>query len=104
MKEHFTASFISLLSYSNGVNELLLIYSETYHLVVCGIYRQPDDTNGNPSTSKEFKNIQKSILKQKLDGFRSKIPDIFIAGDLNLPHIDWENDFFKAGISNWTKK
>ena len=27
------------------------------------------------------------------------MPDILIAGDFNLPHIDWENDSFKAGIS-----
>ena len=99
MKEDYAASFKPLLTYSNGVNELLMIYSETQHIVICGIYRQPDDsTNRNPSTSKEFKNMI-DILKHKLDNFKGKLPDIFIAGDFNLPHVDWENDSLKPGIS-----
>ena len=77
-----------------------MIYSETYNTIIGGIYRQPDDkVHGNPSTNKEFKELL-NILKDKIDNLTGKMPDIFIAGDFNLPHIDWLNDSFKPGVTN----
>ena len=74
-----------MLSFSNGVIEILLLYSEYLNTVICGLYRQPDDTqHGISSTSKEFKEVM-DLLTDKLDGLlQGKTPDIFMAGNLNL--------------------
>ena len=100
IKEDFAATFKPMLSFSNGVIEILLLYSEYLNTVICGLYRQPDDTqHGNLSTSKEFKEVM-DLLTDKLDSLlQGKTPDIFMAGDFNLPHINWENDSFHPGIS-----
>lgn len=67
--------------------------------MICGLYRQPDDTqHGNPSTSKEFKEIT-DLLRNKLDSLLGKTPDIFLAGDFNLPHINWNDESYHKGIS-----
>ena len=55
MKEPFAATFKQILSFSNGVNELLIIYSETYHTIIGGVYRQPDDTMATPLQIKNSK-------------------------------------------------
>ena len=50
------AKSMEVLLYSNGVIEILCIYSLVDNLIPISIYRQPDDKVGkNKSTSTEFK-------------------------------------------------
>ena len=54
------------LQYSNGVVEILGLYSSTENLYLAVVYRQPDDlAGGNRSTSTQLKDsldkLQKSI-------------------------------------------
>ena len=47
---------VTVASYSNGVIELIGLYSKANNLLLIAMYRQPDDiTGGNRSTEKEFK-------------------------------------------------
>ena len=45
-----------LLSFSNGVIEVLVLYSKVNNIIIIAFYRQPDDVviNGHRSTSMQF--------------------------------------------------
>ena len=54
--DSIASSFEVILSFSNGTVEALCVYSKMLNLVICVIYRQPDnDTHGFPSRNPEFK-------------------------------------------------
>ena len=78
-----------MVNFSNGVVELLCLYSKVHNLYIAVIYRQPDDRVGNHrSTEKEFQPaIEK--LKQSLSCLPDPSPNIFLCGDFNLPHASW---------------
>ena len=93
-----------LLEFSSEVIEALCIKIPHLDLIVCTIYRQPNDPiGGNISTS-----IQFSALLEKmgdlLDNQPAPAPNIVIAGDLNLPHTDWPACSPKPGASSDEKK
>ena len=69
-----------LLSYSNGVCEILIIKIQQKNCVVCTIYRPPS------SKSVDFTPILEKLQACLTD---HKNCDIIIAGDLNFPHVDW---------------
>ena len=78
-----------MVNYSNGVVELLGLYSKVKNLYIAIIYRQPDDwTGGHRSTDKEF--------KQALDKLRNSFaklpepaPNIILCGDFNIRKAVW---------------
>ena len=50
LKKELAVHFQTILEFSNGVNKVLAIYSKEYNMLICVLYRQPDDKhNGNPS-------------------------------------------------------
>ena len=78
-----------VLNYSNGVVELLSIYSKRYNLLISVIYRQPDNTSGgHPSTSIHFIDAL-DRLKKVMETRMTDSPTIILCGDFNLPHISW---------------
>ena len=78
-----------LLEYSSGVIEALCLKIKCMHLIVCAVYRQPDDlTGGNRCTSLEFSQLLES-LSSVLEAESAPTPSILIAGDFNLPHTNW---------------
>ncbi len=88
-----------MINFSNGVVELLCLYSKVYNLYIAIIYRQPDDRIGNHrSTEKEFlPAINK--LKQSLSNLPDPSPNIFFCGDFNLPHATWPDGIFTQGCT-----
>lgn len=81
-------SFEVMLSHSNGVIEVLALYSAKENLVIAVVYRQPDDkTHGHPSGLPEFSHLIDELTRkiQSLDVF----PDIILGGDFNIPHVSW---------------
>ena len=73
-----------MVNFSNGVVELLTLYSRVNNLYIAIIYRQPDDPLGNHrSTEKEF---QEAIdkLKSSLSSLPSPCPNIIFCGDFEL--------------------
>ena len=84
----YATSFKPSIQFSNGVVELLLVYSKTRNFCIIVIYRQPDHYTGYRSTSSQFKeaiDVTSSFISS-LDG---PLPNIIFCGDFNLPHICW---------------
>ena len=88
VRDDIANSFENILTFSNGVIELLVIYSKIENLVIACIYRQPDDVAGsNRSTSMQL-NRALSSFHNLVDTF-DPVPNIIMLGDFNLPHIQW---------------
>ena len=78
-----------LLQYSSGVIECTCLKVPNPNVVICSVYRQPNDpVGGNKSTSDEFKNFLDS-LSEVLDSLQTPTPNLLIAGDFNLPKAVW---------------
>ena len=92
-----------MVSYSNGVVELLGLYSKVKNLYIAIIYRQPDDwSGGHRSTDKEFK----QALDKLRDSF-TKLPDpapnIIICGDFNIRNTVWPDGVPSSVSTNQDK-
>jgi len=98
MRNDIAATTDELVTYSNGVVEILAVYSESENLLIATIYRQPDDTaNNRPSNNLQLKPAIDSLKEavMKLD----QTPDIIIGGDFNLPHTSWPECSPKEGCT-----
>ena len=81
-----------MVNFSNGVVELLCLYSKVHNMYIAIIYRQPDDRVGNHrSTEKEFKPVMEKLSKS-LSSLPDPSPNIFFCGDFNLPHASWSDE------------
>ena len=90
LRNDIAATAKQILDYSNGVVEILCVYSQKENIVIATVYRQPDDSaHGRSSANTEFKSAvnKLTVAINNIEG----TPDIFIGGDFNLPHADWEN-------------
>ena len=87
----------TVVNFSNGVVELLCLYSKVHNMYIAVIYRQPDDRVGNHrSTEKEFKPVIEKLSKS-LSSLPDPSPNIFFCGDFNLPHASWSDDSNDSG-------
>ena len=80
------------LQFSNGVVELLGLYSSLDNLFLAIVYRQPNDVaGGNFSTINE---LQPAIekLQTALADIGEPTPNILVCGDFNLPNSVWDNN------------
>ena len=92
------------VNFSNGVVELLSLYSKVHNLYIATSYRQPDDRVGNHrSTEKEF---QEAIdkLKTSLSALPDPSPNVVLCGDFNIPHSSWPEGSVTPGASNSEKE
>ena len=93
-----------MVNYSNGVVELLTLYSKVNNLYIAVIYRQPDDRVGNHrSTEKEFQTAINK-LKTSLSGLPDPTPNVMFCGDFNIPHSSWPNGSATTGSSTAEKE
>ena len=77
------------VTFSNGVVELLGLYSKVKNLYIAVIYRQPDDlVGGHQSTEKEFTTTLDK-LDQSLSKLATPAPNIIFCGDFNIRHASW---------------
>ena len=91
IRNDLAQSMETILTFSNGVVEALCLYSREENLLLCTIYRQPDNTfHGHTSLNPQFKEMLNE-LQQSVLQVGDKIPDIVIGGDFNLPRIHWHN-------------
>ena len=89
IRDDFAPDMEEVLSFSNGVVEVLGLYSKRNNLLLFAMYRQPDDiVGGNRSTSVEFKEVI-SKIRGIATTYTEPMPDIMLVGDFNLPHAVW---------------
>ena len=86
LRSDIAATSEQLLTFSNGVNEALVTYSQKENLLIAVIYRQPDNAThrSGPSQFGELLD-QLSAVIDSLEG----IPEIIVCGDFNFPDISW---------------
>ena len=67
---------------------------ESINTIVASVYRPPD------SPAKNFEELL-TFLQKKIDDLsqNSRVPDIYITGDFNMPTIDWEFNSTALGES-----
>ena len=86
-----------ILHSSDGVIEILTVYSRKENIIICVVYRQPDDSvHGHSSKSKEFI-ATLTKLKESILSIELPTPDIILGGDFNLPHTTWPECSPKMG-------
>ena len=102
IRNDFALTFESILEFSNGVVEVQCLYSKKMHLAIINLYRQPDNKI-HRSTCKEFYQAIKKV-SDTISALQDPLPDIFMTGDFNLPHVDWSNCSTTSGISSDEKK
>ena len=89
-----------LINFSNGVVELLCLYSKVHNMYIAVVYRQPDDRAGNHrSTEAEFLPVMEK-LSASLSSLSDPSPNIFLCGDFNLPHASWWNGNTLGGTTS----
>ena len=100
LRNDLAATCEPIFTFSNGVIEILTMYSRVENLILCIMYRQPDDeAHGHPSKCKEFEGAMNK-LKDVILKFDGPVPDVVVGGDFNLPCIDWDS---KTPNTNCTK-
>ena len=93
-----------IFEYSSGVIEALCLKIKALNLIICTVYRQPDDpVGGNRSTSVQFSHFIDD-LSTTLESLPAPIPNVLIGGDFNLPHIKWPSCEPLSGASSEEKK
>ena len=97
IRTDYSTSFKPLLEYSNGVVEVLCLYSSLHNLVIINLYRQPDNAL-HRSTNRHFGEVLLKI-SNILESLSAPTPTIIMTGDFNLPHADWKNLKCKPGAS-----
>ena len=87
----------TLLRYSSGVIEAICIKIRMFDLIICNVYRQPNDVIGhNASTFEQFGPFLDQF-SAVLESQQSPMPNILFCGDFNLPHASWPAGLPKAG-------
>ena len=93
-----------MVNFSNGVTELLALYSKVHNLYIAVIYRQPDDLVGNNrSTEKEFQAAM-AKLTASLTELPTPAPNVFLCGDFNIPHSSWPDCSPMSGATTQEKE
>ena len=100
LREDLVTTAEPIITYSNGVVEILGIHLKKENLVILAMYRQPDDVaGGHRSTSHEFRQALSEIRKS-LSELPSPTPEIVLCGDLNLPHMKWPDGTCERGTKD----
>ena len=100
VRDDLAASIEPVLEISNGVNEVLAVHSQKENILICVVYRQPDDSrNGHNSSNEEFTQTITRI-GETIHELPGCSPDIFLCGDFNLPHVTWPIGEIKGSATN----
>ena len=102
VRQDVAADMEPVLVYSNGVVEVLGLFSKSRNILLIGLYRHPDNPT-NRSTCREFKMALAEIEKiLSMQGNPS--PDTILCGDFNLPKAAWPEGIPDVGCSSDEKE
>ena len=82
--KNLAASTDILIDFSNGTNEILALFIKKLNLEVIVVYRPPN------TTQDLFKDIIDRI-NYILEHLPSPDTEVFLLGDFNFPHVNWES-------------
>ena len=89
VKTELSATMEKIVEFSNGVVELLGLYSKKKNILVAVIYRQPDDIKGgHRSTHKELQQALNKLCVA-LNSLSDPTPNIIFCGDFNIRGASW---------------
>ena len=88
LRSDIAATTEKVLSFSNGVVESVVVYSEKENLLICAIYRQPDDSMHNHRSGVAELTQALKEISNVIDTLKGT-PDILLCGDFNLPTATW---------------
>ena len=93
VRNDIAATMEIAVNFSNGVVEVLGLYSKVQNLYIAVVYRQPDDVaGGHRSTDSEFKEVLLK-LDQSLCKLLTPTPNVLFCGDFNIRHASWPDGF-----------
>ena len=76
-----------ILTFSNGVVEVLGVFIKSMNLVVYTLYRSPDNPDARSGKTELTAALEKT--QASIDDLAAPTPDIILNGDFNLPNADW---------------
>ena len=88
LRSDLAATTEKLLSFSNGFVETVAVHSEKDNLLICAIYRQPDDSTHNHRSGVTELTQALQEISNTIDSLQG-IPNIILCGDFNLPKATW---------------
>ena len=91
IRDDCLSTFEPVIKFSNGVVELLALYSKSINFCIIVIYRQPDQFNGYRSVAPHFKEALDEI-NEYLATIETSLPNIVFCGDFNIPNANWRKD------------
>ena len=100
LRDDLTPLTKTILKYSNGAVEVLVLHVKQLNAVLIVVYRHPDDPNGRiRSTANQLAPALEAIRKS-LDELPSPVPELIMCGDFNLPHALWSSRAISPGATS----
>ena len=96
LRDDYAASFKPTVQFSNGVVEILVVYSKAKNVGIVVVYRQPDQAE-HRSTSSHFKEAMDEV-SSFVSSLKSPLPNLIFCGDFNLPHASWDGSSNSVSI------
>ena len=100
IKEEIASLFEPVIEYSDGVIEMLGLFSKKNNSLLVVLYRTPDRPIRR-STSKEFRRALKKLSDEIYQlSINNTVPGIVLGGDFNLPHVNWKMNCVNPGAKS----
>ena len=93
-----------MVNFSNGVVELLGLYSKVKNIYIAVIYRQPDDVSGGHRSTEKELGAALDALQKSLAELPTPAPNIVFCGDFNIRHASWPNGIPLKGAPSMDNK
>ena len=99
LRDDLTPLTTTLLKYSNGAVDILVLHVKHLNAVMIVVYRHPDDPNGRARSTKQQLSPALDAVRSVLDELPNPIPELIMCGDFNLPHALWDRKLISSGAT-----
>ena len=100
LRDDLTPLTNTLIKYSNGAVEILVLHVKKLNVVLIVVYRHPDDPNGRiRSTVNQFAPALEAV-RASLAELPTPVPELIMCGDFNLPHALWSSRAISPGATS----
>ena len=99
LREDLASTADYILEFSNGVVDVVGIHVKAENLVIFAVYRQPDGGNGGHRSRPAHLQQAIGAIGEVIGNLPGPTPDVVLAGDFNLPHMNWRDGTIRVGAS-----